>query len=373
MSDKGKNDRDPIAVLRSLPGTLRPMGEVDPMERPLWEVDSRFLDPFAPVPEVAVWAYMGDRPALPKNGIITFSAKPKQGKSLSVYALLLSLLTGAKLDTMTPTEDRPRLVVVFDTEMDTATLSRRVATMRKALGEAAQRFQVVPMLEIPKSKRKKVIEEITTKYRPDIVAIDQIARLVANFNDAAENVEFGEWLAQFAAKRTVLTVIHQNKAADNTQMKGHLGSLMEELAVENYSVSRPNGVFEIKPVNARQSCVDDDSAAVSFALNEAGEIVNAVAVEEGNKERELSKLRTCFDLVFGSDEELCYSDIMRRLMEDRGLKKTGADEKLRAAKDAGVLLKTDPSNSRSPYRLMTSASLFADVAAGEEDEEEDEV
>lgn len=370
MSDKGKSKRNPIEVLRSLPGTLRPMGEVDPLDRPLWEIDSRFLDPFAPVPEVPTWANMGNRPALPKSGIITFSAKPKQGKSLSVYALLLPLLTGAKLDTLTPAKDRPRLVVVFDTEMDTATLAHRAATMRTALGEAAPRFQVVPMLEIPKSDRKKVIEEITKKYRPEIVAIDQIARLVANFNDAAENVEFGEWLAQFAAKRTVLTVIHQNKAADNTQMKGHLGSLMEELAVENYSVSQKNGIFEIKPVNARQSCVDDDSAAVTFALNESGEIVTATSVEEGNKEREIRKLHTCFELVFGANRELCYSDILRRLTEERGLKRTAAEEKLKAARQEKVIIKTDPANSRSPYRLMSSASLFADVEIDEEESEQ---
>lgn len=351
MSDKDKN---PIEELNALPGSLRPMGEapdIDPMARPLWEIDSRFLNPFAPVPPVQTWATMGDRPALPCKGIITFSAKPKQGKSISTYALIAPILTGQEFDTLKPAECRPRLVIVFDTEMDTPTLSRRAATMQKALGDAAPRFQVVPLLEIPKSQRREIIEAMTAQYNPDIVVIDQIARMVVNFNDAAENVAFGEWLAQYAAARTVLTVIHQNKAADNTQMKGHLGSILEELAVENYSVSRKQGVFEVKPTNARQSCVDDDSAPVTFALNDAGEIVTATNVIEQNREKEADRWRNDLRLIFGEDEELKASEIVARIMHQQGLTERPAKAKLANAKTAGAIEHADPTNNRSPYRL----------------------
>lgn len=352
MSDKDKN---PIEELNALPGSLRPMGaaapDIDPMAQPLWEIDQRFLNPFAPVPPVQTWATMGDRPALPCKGIVTFSAKPKQGKSISTYALIAPILTGQEFDTLKPAECRPRLVIVFDTEMDTPTLSRRAATMQKALGDAAPRFQVVPLLEIPKSQRREIIEAMTAQYNPDIVVIDQIARMVVNFNDAAENVAFGEWLAQYAAKRTVLTVIHQNKAADNTQMKGHLGSILEELAVENYSVSRKQGVFEVKPTNARQSCVDDDSAPVTFALNDAGEIVTATNVIEKNREKEADRWRNDLRAIFGEDEELKASEIVARIMHQQGLTERPAKAKLANAKTAGAIEHADPLDRRSPYRL----------------------
>lgn len=356
MSDKEKN---PIEALNALPGSLRPMGaaapDIDPMAQPLWEIDTRFLNPFAPVPPVQTWATMGDRPALPCTGIITFSAKPKQGKSISTYALIAPILTGQEFDTLKPTADRPRLVIVFDTEMDTPTLSRRAATMQKALGDAAPRFQVVPLLEIPKSQRREIIETMTAQYNPDIVVIDQIARMVTNFNDAGENVEFGEWLAQYAAKRTVLTVIHQNKAADNTQMKGHLGSILEELAVENYSVFRKQGVFEIKPTNARQSCVDDDSTPVTFALNDAGEIVTATNVIEQNRVKEADRWRNDLRLIFGDDEDLKAAEIVARIMSQQGLTERPAKTKLASARLAGAIEHTDPTNNRSPYRLTKAA------------------
>ena len=352
MSDKDKN---PIEELNALPGKLRPIGaaapDIDPMAQPLWEIDQRFLNPFAPVPPVQTWATMGDRPALPCKGIITFSAKPKQGKSISTYALIAPILTGQEFDTLKPAECRPRLVVVFDTEMDTTTLSNRAKAMQKALGDASRRFQVVPLLNTPKSKRREIIEAITAEYNPDIVVIDQIARMVVNFNDAAENVAFGEWLAQYAAARTVLAVIHQNKAADNTQMKGHLGSILEELAVENYSVSRKQGVFEVKPTNARQSCVDDDSAPVTFALDDAGEIITATNVIEKNREKEADRWRNDLRAIFGEDEELKASEIVARIMHQQGLTERPAKAKLANAKTAGAIEHADPLNNRSPYRL----------------------
>lgn len=356
MSDKDKN---PIEALNALPGTLPQMGaaalDVDPMAQPLWEIDDRFLNPFAPIPPVQTWATMGGRPALPRKGIITFSAKPKQGKSISTYALIIPILTGQDFDTIEPTTDRPRLVIVFDTEMDTPTLSRRAAAMQRALGDAAPRFQVVPLLEVVKSKRRDVIEAITAKYNPDIAVIDQVARLVNNFNDPGENVDFGEWLAQYAAKRTVLTVIHQNKAADNNQMKGHLGSILAELAVENYSVSRKQGVFEVKPINARQTCVDEETAPVTFALNDAGEIVTATNVIEQNREKEAERWRKDLRLIFGDDEELKYSEIRDRIMERQGLTKSPAETKIDNARLAGAIVHSDPNNNRSPYRLTASA------------------
>lgn len=354
MSDKDKN---PIEALNALPGSLPQMGEtsdIDHIERPLWEVDERFLNPFAPVPPVQTWVTMGERPAIPRSGIITFSAKPKQGKSLSLYALLIPILTGEDFDTLRHVADRPRLVIVFDTEMDTATLSKRVMSMQYALGDVAPRFQTVPLLEVPKSKRREIIEDITGQYNPDIVVIDQIARLVANFNDAAEATEFGEWLAQFAAKRTVMVVIHQNKATDNTQMKGHLGSLLEELAVENYSVSRKNGIFRITPTNARQSCVDTESAPVTFALNEAGEIISATKVIEETRAAQAEDWRNDFRLIFKDDKELKYSEILKRIQNEQSLAKTAAETKIRNATKAGVLEKTKPSDARSPYRLIES-------------------
>lgn len=370
MSDKKKTLRDEV---NDLPGTIPMMGAaptIDPMKQPLWEVDERFINPFAVLPPVQTWCKMGERRAIPKSGVITFSAKPKQGKSLSTSALIIPILTGEQFDTVTPTEERPRLVVVFDTEMDTTTLTDRAKKMQKALGDQGKRFVVVPLLPIPYNKRREIIDEVTERYNPDIVVIDVVTRLISNFNDVTESVEIGNWLMGYAAQRTVLTVIHQNKAADNTQMKGHLGSQMEELAVENYTVKHDKGVYIITPTNARQSHVDENSTAVTFALNEDGEIITATDIMKKQREEEAEGYRNNFTRIFGEDKTLKHSEMVKRIMSQEGLGETAAENKINKAKECGAIAKTDPTNNRSPYRVTTPNSAAADFAGLDIDEDD---
>lgn len=386
---------NPIEALNALPGTIAPMGaladaqepgqedaqsptanaleEIDPMATPLWEIDKAFLNPFAEIPPEPTWCAMGKRPAIPKQGIITFSAKPKQGKSTSINALLIPILTGEVFDTITPADERPRLVITFDTEMDVPTLTKRYATMVKRLGKEANRLCVVPLLQTPKSKRRAMVDAITAKYNPDIVVIDQIARMVTNFNDAQECVEFGEWLAQYAAKRSVLCVIHQNKAADNTQMKGHLGSIMEELAVENYSVKRDNAIFSIIPTNARQSSVDESSACVTFAVVD-GEIRTATDILEQQRKIEADAAREYFRPIFGEHRKLRHCEMVKRIMEQDGLKSpTAAKNKIARAIEAGAIVKdkSTPTDKNAPYIITAPnpyASAFDDLDFDEDDD-----
>ena len=355
--------KDPITDLNALPGNVPAMRaateptkvieplDIDPMERPLYEIDEVFLNPFAELPLVLTWCKMGERPAIDRQGIITFSAKPKQGKSLSIYAILTAIITGKQLDTITPTAS-PRLVVVFDTEMDTPTLQRRAAKMITALGDAAPRFQIVPLLAVPKSQRRRVIDEVTSKYQPDIVVIDQVARLVEDFNAAGENVEFGEWLAQYAATRTALVVIHQNKAADNKQMKGHLGSILEELAVENYSVAKENGVFKVTATNARNSSVDE-AAPFTFALDDDGNIISASDIVEAKTAQERARYVKDLALIFGDNDELRRKDIIDRIISEQRVTPDGAKKKVDKAAAIGAIIKAGEDRN-APYKLAVN-------------------
>ena len=355
--------KDPITDLNALPGNVPAMRaatepaadikplDIDPMERPLYEIDEVFLNPFAELPPVLTWCRMGERPAIDRQGIITFSAKPKQGKSLSIYAILTAIITGKQLDTITPTAS-PRLVVVFDTEMDTPTLQRRAAKMIRALGENANLFQIVPLLAVPKSRRRAVIDEVTAKYKPDIVVIDQVARLVEDFNAAGENVEFGEWLAQYAATRTALVVIHQNKAADNKQMKGHLGSILEELAVENYSVAKENGVFKVTATNARNSSVDE-AAPFTFALDDDGNIISASDIVEAKTAQERARYVKDLALIFGDNDELRRKDIIDRIISEQRVTPDGAKKKVDKAAAIGAIIKAGEDRN-APYKLAVN-------------------
>lgn len=341
--------------------------DFDPMTEPLYKLDTRFLDPFAPIPPILTWTTMGDRPAFPCKGLITISAKPKQGKSTAVYASLIPIITGCDFGALKPTERRPRLVVVFDTEMDDTTLAGRVKGMLKALGDNAPKFQVLSLVGNPKKDRIRILQEVTAKYRPDIVVIDQIARLVTDFNEQKECTAFGEFLAPYATQRTVITVIHQNKSADNAQMKGHLGSILEELAVENYSVSRKNGVFTLKPINARQTYVDEDTIGFDFAIADDGTIITADAIKAQNEKNEAEKLRKEFGVYFGDNPEIRHNALAQRIARITGKSIDTAKRSIDRAATAGVIEKINRGDRNSPYRLTDPANDFADIDCPDDD------
>lgn len=364
---------DPIKELNNLPGTLPRMGgpgrdptpaedpgeDIDPMERPLWETDKDFIDPYKDLPPLQTWCMMGNRPALPMEGIVTFSAKQKKGKSLSTYALAIPLLSGNDFDTVHPNEC-PRMIMVFDLEMGETTLTNRVKRQVETIGEAGPRFVVCNLKgkSIPECMAK--ISEKIKRYNPPIVVIDQAGKLVVNVNDPTETNGVANMLDTISIGRTVWVVMHENKGNDDNNMRGHLGSYLSFAAVEAYGVDRKNGVFTITPKEARDT--DTEGAeAVRFTLSDNGEIIDPNRKLEDNKEKEADRWRNNLKQIFGNDIELRHKELISRIKEGDKIGESAAEVKFNKARDSGAIYKTDPTDRNSPYRLSPGKDLFDDI------------
>lgn len=316
--------------------------------RPIWETDPDFLDPYKELPPLQTWCKIGDRPALPKSGVIIFSAKQKKGKSLSTYALAIPLLTGDNFDTLTPT-DRPNLVMVFDMEMSETTLTNRVLNQVRSIGEHGTRFVVCPLKSKSIQERIKIIAAKVEQYRPDIVVVDQAAKLVANGNDLAESNALTDWLDKMSIGRSVWVVMHENKGQDDNNLKGHLGSFLSYAAVEAYSVDHKDGVFTITYREGRDT--DSDNAApVRFAIGGDGKIIDAAAIFRAAQEREAEGWRNNFAMLFGEDKTLRSMELIERIKSKEGLEERAAKTKIARAKELGVIRKTS-NEPRAPYEL----------------------
>lgn len=205
------------------------------------------------------------------------------------------------------------------------------------------------MLKYRVKDRQGIIEDVTAKYAPDIVVIDQIAKMVTNYNDPEESAATMEWLSQYAADRTVLVVIHQNKAADNKQMKGHLGSLLEQEAVENYTVEKSKGVFKVTATNARNSNVDE-AAPFTFALDDDGNIISAADITKANAAKEYAQMYDIFAVIFGNDDKLSHKELITRLRANE-VSETTAENQFTKARELGVIAKAGE-KQRDPYILV---------------------
>lgn len=315
----------------------------------LYQVDKRFLNPEKELPHVKTWARIGDRPALTANGIVLINAKPKMGKSYSVYALLSALICGVKFDSLHPLAV-PSRCIVFDTEMAEIDLQTRIKPLYQKIGDANRaKFQVCSLLNTPKPERLNVITDIIEKYNPPIIAIDQVADLLDDFNNSVEAIALFERLKVLMAERTVFLIIHQNKGKDDTNSKGHAGTLAEQDASEVYSIKRENGIFELTLRMARFAS-SDDATPFRFSLSDKGEIISCDDIARSNEKRKREGFCQNFEHLFGEDEELSYSDLVQRIIDVEGLLERAAKTKIKTAHDAGSLIKEKRGKSAF-YRL----------------------
>lgn len=332
------------------PGKLANMVSPDYKDtRPLWEIDPDFLNPYKVLQPLQTWARIGDRPALPKEGLITFSAKQKKGKSLSTYALAIPLLSGNVFDTLTPV-DRPNLVLVFDMEMSETTLINRVQNQIRTIGKFGTRFVVCPL------KGKSIEERIATitakveRYNPQVCIIDQGAKLVKDINGTAETNAVTDMLDKLSIGRSVWVVMHENKNNDDTNMRGHLGSYLSFAAVEAYSVDRKDGVFTITYKEGRDT--DSENALpIRFALDTDGKIIDAAAIFKAARDKEADGWRNNFERIFGDDKQLQSGEIVRRFIERDNVSERVAEEKLSTGKTLGIIRKL-PGGLRAPYEIV---------------------
>jgi hypothetical protein len=104
------------------------------------------LDPWAELPPLRTWCMIGERPAIPRAGIVAVAARKKQGKSYFLYALSIALLRGEKFGSVVPLET-PKRVILFDTEMSNEDLQVRTRAVLRSAGKDAP-FYVFPILNV---------------------------------------------------------------------------------------------------------------------------------------------------------------------------------------------------------------------------------
>lgn len=320
--------------------------------RPIWESDPDALNPFEELPPVVAWCKMGDRPAFPREGLVTLDAKPKQGKSLCSYAILAPLLNGKKFGSITPTA-RPNLVVVFDVEMSKLSLLPRYRAIRATIGENADNLIIFPMLGMPRKDYWPFIRAKLERYQPHFAIIDHIGKFVTDVNNQEQASEVQVHLSELKVGRTLLVVSHQNKSRDDVNMRGAVGTVLDQEQCESYTATKEKGYYSLIPKSARDT-ETDGAQGFDFALEEVDNVVtrfiDPTAILMGERQKEIERWRSNFAMIFGDDKELRSNDLKARIMQNEGLEDRAANTKIKNARDMGVIFKKDASHT-APYLL----------------------
>ena len=270
-------------------------------------------------PEYTV--YMNGVGCFPKGDIQAIKAKSKQGKTFACSVIISSLFGNSEFGINTNC-DTSEKVIFFDTEQN----ERNSALVDKRIHYLCgwstkinnERLIVCSLRTMEREKRRLYIEYMIEKNRPSMVVIDGIADLVADFNDIVESEDCIEFLMKTSAKYncSIVNVLHTNKAKDDRNMKGHLGTLLVQKASDVFEVEKKKeDTISVTQTETRNAPVE----GFSFTIDEDGNAhPGSNAIEDKNTEKVNDLLDDLVGIFSDDERSLTYKEFWKRCAEQLG-------------------------------------------------------
>lgn len=214
-----------------------------------------------------------------RRDIHAVKAKAKAGKTTTLKVFIAALLAGEMFRVKSLLE-KPR-ILYFDTEQnrrDTKLIIEDVARMT-GLHQDVIDTQVA-LHSLRRVDRDCLLPLLTLAIeegKPDVVFIDGIVEFVASFNDEAESKALIQELLRIcdANNCAIVCVLHTNKADEDHNMRGHLGTMLAQKSATVLECKKERGssVITVSCSEARHQ----EMPEWSITFDEEGRIVDADA------------------------------------------------------------------------------------------------
>ena len=296
---------------------------------------------------------IGGVPTMPKGNLVALSAKWKNGKTF-FCDILTAIFLGCGQFASCCSRQTEGKVLFFDTEQaksDTARIRKTIKAMIPeqrhgdfrvfCLREAAIDTDVDQNAMV---SRFEFISRSIAQEHPDLVIVDGIADLIYNDNDVIESQDMVNKLAAIANKHNccIVVVMHQNKGQKDKNMKGHLGTMLFQKCSDVFNVEKCGSVFVAShAVSRHRNCED-----ICFKLDANAVPMDAVAdrqlqVEMERQHAESNLREMLADLIPEDGTPVKRKDIVEKLCNQFGYKKTKCYEMLSNAIKSGFLIEVD--------------------------------
>jgi len=225
-------------------------------------------EPALTVDEVGVFA-LGD--------IHGLKGKQKCGKTTMLKVCLAAWMQGRQFRVVSPLEE-PR-VLYMDTEQKASDVKLIVTDVIQMTGLAAE--YVDDHLQVYALRRRDFnlllddMRLLISDFRPTVVVVDGIVEFVASFNDESMAKQLIHELLCISEdnRLAMVCVLHTNKADEDHNMRGHLGTMLAQKAGTVLECKKDKGssVITVMCSDARHA----EMPEWSIMFNEEGHIVDA--------------------------------------------------------------------------------------------------
>lgn len=296
------------------------------------------LDLSLPTNETKYMLSIGGIDTIPSGELIGVKGRAKMGKSQFGYYLISVLLAGQSRGTVRPLQARYK-VLLFDTEQSKESLKKccQRALRYAGLPDDNNDVRFMPFFLRPFSveERRAVISDAIEGERPDIVFIDGVRDLLHDFNSLEQSGDLIQWLMTLISDFgcTIVCVLHQNKAKDDANMRGHLGTELLNKLSDCFEVSKKDGAFMVTCTDSRNVVCGD----VAFSINAKGDFTEAETVKDAKASERMERIRRVITLCFKEKSSMRHNELLELCQLEGAISKRTAINYISDAKFMGLL------------------------------------
>ena len=292
------------------------------------------LDLSLPANEPKFMFSIGGVPTIPQGELVGIKGRAKMGKSQFEYYLIAVMLACASRGSVKPMQDRYK-ILLFDTEQSQVSLKK---CCQRALNFAGlptdkndNRFLPFFMRPLSIEERRKVIADAVDAEKPDIVFIDGVRDLLQDFNSLDQSNDLIQWLLSLTAEHgcTIVSVLHQNKAKDDGNMRGHLGTELLNKLTDCFEVSKKDGKFLVTCTDSRNVPCGD----FAFSINGEGNFQTEEAVVEDKNSARAAEVQRVLKLCFKDKASMRYGELVEAYHLEAAVTDRTAKTHIKEAKD----------------------------------------
>ncbi|MBR4757489.1 MAG: AAA family ATPase [Bacteroidaceae bacterium] len=258
--------------------------------------------------------------------------KQKSGKSAVLKVCAAALLSGKQF--RVKSELKEPVVLFIDTEQQKADVKLVVDEM-KHMTELNDDYIDSHLLLFTLRRRSydTLLEDthlLIDEYRPQVAFIDGLVDYVSSFNDEVMSRELIHKLQMLCEEYgcAIVNVLHENKAADDVNMRGHLGTVLSQKAGSVLQCKKAkSGIINVTCPDARHGqmpawniCFGNDNHLMDADLIHQQEVqaVRKQKEERRQAERDLviqQRLDKALDVICEHSGSLLRSELTSTLVE----------------------------------------------------------
>lgn len=267
-----------------------------------------------------------EQPILSVDGVGFFAlgdihglkGKQKQGKSTVLKVMVSALLAGQTF--RVKGEIQKPLILWCDTEQKPADVKLILSDIGRLTSlsevELDKHLLLFQLRKLTYETLYSDVVMLVEKYHPQVVILDGVVQFVQSFNDEVTSRQLIHDLLVLAGEHecSIVNVLHENKASDDQNMRGHLGTELSHAAGTVLSCTKSKqGIISVTCTDPRHGVVP----TWSIRFDQDGRIIDADAVHRQELERQRQLRKEAADAK-RKQERQERLDIALRLVRDAG-------------------------------------------------------